>query len=782
VFDRLARLLLRYPRLAALLLAGIVLCTSAGASRLVADFSIVAFFSAGDQEKIELDVFKAFWGEDVAAVMIVAQAEDGDMFTEARLDWVTSLTERLQAETDSVERVLSLATVPPLLGDEPGLLDLEPALSQMPRGDSEAMASWRSRLLASPVLVPHLVSRDGSVTAIVAEITGNPDDPRAVKPRVEALRAVMRAVPPPPGVTATAAGIPAIRADFFDVIFEDQRVMVPLVAAAMGLLLFLLFRRVHALAAAGLAALLPPLMVFGIMGFVGEPLGIMNQTYFTLLPVIAIADAIHMISRFHEEARKLAPGQDFSPELRRAAVRRAVATIGFACLLTSLTTSVGFLSLISANMPVLRSFGAFAALGILFAYGTVLLVIPLVLSHARGPVPAAPQNGWATRTLGWCADLALNRSWAVLGVTAAVLACSLFFGTRVVVDNYLTGMLPESHETTRASRIVDESLGGMLSLELDIQGAEDALLDPVLLQALLDAGDEALALDSVRSVTGPATLVAALHQAATGRREIPQAEDAVLQFLSLIDGSEALSFVMDSDSWDRGRLVLRTKDLGAIGYVALCDRIRGIFDRHLSDSDGVDLALTGTAWVAYRGINGITYDLRNSLALAFVFVTLTILVLLRDLRLAVLCIVPNLLPLVVGYGVMGMAGWLLDPTPAVVFTIALGIAVDDTIHMMARYREERALGVGHRQAIRNSVIHTGRPVAITSIILCTGFLANVTSSFPTMQVMGMLGAVVIFVALLSDLFVLPALLALFAKPDEDGFVAEPSQDPIAQVR
>lgn len=764
MFDRLATLLLAHRRLAALVLLGVIVCTAAGASRMTADFSIVGFFSAEDQEKVTLDEFKAYWGEDVAAVLVVAESTDGDLFTEERLDWVAALTDRLERETAAVTRVASLANVPPLLADEPGILDLEPTLDRLPRGDPEAMASWRAQTLASPVLVPFLLSADGRVTALAVEITGDPDDPRQLKPRVDAIRAGLADVPPPPGLRVRTAGIPTVRADFFEVIFHDQAIMLPLVGTGMGLLLFGLFRRWHALIAAGLAALIPPLMVFGTMGFAGESLGIMNQTYFTLLPVIAIADAVHMISRFHEEARKLAPGEPLSAELRRTAVHRSITSIGLACLLTSLTTSVGFASLLAANMPVLRTFGGYAAIGILFAYGTVLLIIPLVLSQARGTVPEVREDGWSTRALARCADVALDHSWTVLAVTVLILAASVAFGTRVQVDNYLTGMLPESHETTQASRVIDDALGGMLGIELDIRAGEEGLLDPVLLQALLDAGDEVLAWPDVRSVSGPATLVATLHHAATGERAIPQADDAVLQFLSLVDGSELASGVLDTDTWSRGRLVLRTKDLGANGFIALCDRAQEVFDRHLVGLDSVSVAKTGTPWVAYRGINGITLDLRNSLAVAFVFVTLTILVLLRDVRLAALCIVPNLLPLVVGYGVMGAAGWLLDPTPAVVFTIALGIAVDDTIHMMARYREER-LSHRHRDAIRRSVLFVGRPVAITSIILCFGFGANITSSFPTMQVLGMLGAVVIFVALLSDLFVLPALLAVFGRGD-----------------
>ncbi len=765
MFDRLARTLLAHQRIAALLLAGIILATIAGGTRLQTDFSLISFFSAGDEEKVALDAFMEVWGQDVGVVMVVAEATDSDMFRAERLDWIAELSERLASETEAIEGVFSLATTPPLLGPAPGLLDLEPALATLPRGSPEELVAWRERVLSSPLLAPHLVSADGRVMSVAATLTGNPDDPQQLKPRITALRAALAEVPPPAGVQVATAGIPVVRSDFFDVIFEDQMVSVPLTATVMGVVLFLLYRRLHALIAAGLAAMVPPLMVFGTMGFTGEALGILNQSYFTLLPVIAVADAIHMISRFHAEARQLAPDGRPSRELRQQAVHRAVATIGLACLLTTLTTSVGFVSLVSARMPILRSFGVYAAIGVLFAYGAVLLVIPLVLGRTRAAIPEVVESGRMQRLLRGCAEISLTRPWVVLALTAGVLILAVGFGTRVVVDNSLTASLPADHETTVASRMVDEHLGGMLGIELDLQGEEGSLLEPELLRGLLAAGDEAVALEAVRAVGGPATLVATLHQAATGTRSIPMADGAVEQFLSLVEGSDGVETILDTESYGRARLVLRTKDVGANGFVDLCEQVREIFTRHLASVDtSATFSLTGTPWVAYRGINAITLDLRTSLSLAFVFVSLTILVLLRDVRLALLCVVPNMLPLVVGYGLMGAMGWVLDPTPAVVFTIALGIAVDDTIHMMARYTEDRDGGLVHRDAIRSAVMHTGRPVLITSIILCSGFLANVTSSFPTMQVLGMLGASVIFVAMISDLFVLPSLLALFGAP------------------
>jgi predicted RND superfamily exporter protein len=138
--------------------------------------------------------------------------------------------------------------------------------------------------------------------------------------------------------------------------------------------------------------------------------------------------------------------------------------------------------------------------------------------------------------------------------------------------------------------------------------------------------------------------------------------------------------------------------------------------------------------------------------------------LFRSPRIAFLCLIPNAMPLIVGYGLMGATGWILDPAPAVIFIIAMGIAVDDTIHLVVRWREELDAGRSNHEAIVGSVVHTGRAVLVTTIVLAFGFGINVLSSFPTMKVVAVLGATVVTVALICDLFVLPALLALWGEP------------------
>lgn len=739
----------------------VVFGAAAGGAKLQTDFSAVAFYGAGDHEVDHLLDYKKRWGHDDSLLLALVGAPEG-LLTPARMRALAAMTEELDRHPDVAE-VVSIATTPALVGADPGGIDLTPIAEAMPTADGAEFDAWKARVLGHPVAVPFLLSEDGTLAAIAVTMDVEADDIQSLRPIVETLRGVVMPYDGREGLSITTAGIPAVRTDFFKLIFEDQIVAVALISVVISLLLLLLFRRLHGLLAPGFAAAVPALMVFGVMGWTGETIGILNQAYFTLLPCIAIADAIHMVSRFHEEARRrAAPGERLSAQQRNEAIRAAVRSIGVACLLTSTTTAVGFFSLQMAGMPILRGFGLYAGIGIAFAYGTVLLIIPLALSFTRGSVPEASRAGahtLADRLLLRCADFAIGRAGTVLALTALVLGASAYFGSRVIVDNTLTGMLDESHPTTQANVVADTHLGGILGLEVDLVGPPGSMKDPAVLGALEELDEWALAQPDYRTSTGPHRFVRAFNQSVFGRDSIPESSGEIAQLYLLGEGA-GLDSVVDVSDFCCGRTVLRIKDRGGLVTEAHSEavkaRVAGLFA-----GLPVEPRLTGTPYVAYRGINRVTSDLRDSLVLAFLIITATILLLFRSGRIAGLCLIPNALPLVAGYGLMGAVGWLLDPVPAVVFTIGLGIAVDDTIHLVARWREERRAGRGPREAIRESVLHTGRAVTITSVVLAAGFSVNVLSSFPATRVMGMLGAFVILTALLCDLFVLPALLARF---------------------
>jgi predicted RND superfamily exporter protein len=825
MFARLAQFVLRQRILVAGVLAVIFASALLGASQLTPDFSLTTFFGGNDPDREYFEHFREKWGPDDAILLVLVEPRSGTVLTRSRLERIEQVAQDLSLKR-SVSAVRALTNVARVRGGD-GTIDTTPVLKSLPAPSDEtdpAWATWRQDLRSNDLLTPLFLSKDGSMAAMIIELSESTDNIEAIEPMVREVRDVLdqHNAELAGDLLFQPAGIPTVRAEFFHLFFRDWAVFGALSFLFINLCLFLIFRSVHGVITPFIACVVPVTMVFGIMGFVGENIGLVNQAYMSVLPAIAVADAIHLISRFHEEARKLSPGDGpMRKELRWRAIEIALERIGIACLLTSLTTGVGFLSLGVAEMPVLKNFGFFAAIGIFCAYGSVLFIIPIFLSWTTGPAPGGRRSDeWATRALLRCANFSLARPRTVLLLTGVLIAACVYWSQHVLLDNRLTSLLAPDHPITIANQHIDQTMGGLLTLhidlrdprpqeaappsiedteeeesleldldteetlEIDLAESDDAaprsppkptaaqarpmLSNPKVLQGIERVDQRLRLLKHVNWVGSPATYAATVNEMFTGERRVPDSATAIAKAYDLLAGDGEVSLLMAPDARPgaprQGRIIIRTPDKGGNAYAELAEEARTIVEEELAGLP-VEAHLSGTGHIAYRGINNITRDLRNSLILAFFVITLVIAFLFRNIRVALLCLLPNGLPLLIGYALMGFMGWTLEPSPALVFTVALGIAVDDTLHLMIRTREEIQKGLSMEEALRISVQHCGRAILITTVILAGGFGISGFSSFLQMHVMGALGATVIVAAFICDLFVLPALLMLFG---DDG--------------
>ena len=723
-FGWLADRVLRHRALATLVLLVLVLVPASGVVHLQVDFSADAFFGSGDPALEALKDYRDRWGRDDDALLVIVDGQGESLLDRPHLEAISAVVDAIE-EDERVREVVALTELSRPERRGPVVVSV-PIASSPPAPDV---------LLADRLLVPSMLSADGTLAVILVRLGVDTDNIATLRPAVLALDQHIQANAN--GLTLHLAGIPAARAGLMEALVTDQMLFVPLSAFVVLAICLALFRRLHGVLVPLLAATVPPAMTFGLMGWTGENLSIINQTFITLLPVIAIADSIHMVTRFHEEL-------DRGVE-RIEAIRIAMRNVGAACLLTSVTTAVGFMSLMLADMTILRSFGLYAAAGIAFAWLSVVMVVPLCLSLTAS-MPHPTVDSRVDRLLTGTARLAVRRPWTVLAGTALFLVACLVSGSRVTVDNHLTGMLPSDHPTTAANHLIDSDLGGLLTLDIELEGP---VRERHALEAMLRAEEALEAIVEVRSARSPASVAAQVTSWMGGGWVLPSTEGALNSILER-DGMEAM---LD----DRGALMsVRVQDVGANAFARVAEQVDRTA-RDILEPAGLQVRLNGTPLVAYRGVNAVTTDLRDSLAGAFIVIAVLIGLLFRSPRVALLSLVPNAMPLVVGYGFFGLTGWPLDPAPAVVFTVALGIAVDDTIHLLVRFREEGDIV----QAVR----HSGRAVFVTSVMLAAGFGMNVLSAFPSNRSFGALGAVILVAALVCDVLVLPALLQVGYRPN-----------------
>lgn len=751
-FGRLAATIVSRPSLVGAVLLAVVLAVTAGIGNLSAEFDVRLFYDHSDDELPYLQQYQERWGEDLRLVLVI-DGQGESVLTRPRLKAMEGLMQRL-AEDPAVNGVIGPPNMPrPGRNRLMGMSVPDPLLATVPK-DEAKLADWQAQLLDDPSLVPTFVSNDGTLATVLVSLSGfEMEDISQVRPVVKRLEAMIANPPIGEALTVNVTGVPAIRGGLFDAMFADQVFMVPLAALVAFLVLVWMFRSRRGTLIPSVAAAVPTFMLFGLMGYTGEGVNMLNQTFLVLVPVIAVADAIHLMSRYEEE---LAAGTETDAiERRRQAIIRTLSAMGAACLLTSVTTFVGFLSLSSANMPVIKHYGFYAATGVALSYLTVIFILPLALVFTRPEEVGGEPGGKNTdRLLGRVGTWAVTRPWAVLAATGLVTLAFLYMGTWVQVDTRVSDTLGRDHPSTVAGKLVDERLGGLMLVEYELVGEPGAFLKPDVLDAVKVADAHLATHPAVRQVWSAAGLVGHTALLLGVGRGIPQSESAVKQLIKNAEEHGNPGFMNGDRS--RSRILVRVQDNGGRAFERMvADMSPGV--QTALDPVGVTAHATGSAYVAYRGLRKVSSDLRKSLMWAFMGIAVIIGLLFRSVWIGGLSLIPNIVPLVVGYGTMGLFGVPLSEAPAVAFTVALGLCVDNTIHVLARFREELNRH-SRRSAVVLAVRHSGRAVTVSALILAAGFGINSQSRFTGNATFGWLGAEIIVVALLANVLALPALL------------------------
>lgn len=666
--------------------------------------------------------------------------EDNDLFVILPSDGVLRPNglrrlARLHEEISAVvggDRVYSLASAPTLAvalrrdaGDERlAQLVADPGLQAVARG--------------------RLLSADGRHALVVVGLGDEELDLASLEPLLAEIERVA-------GLHgAVVTGIPTVRRAVIRAVQRDQvlfNVTALLLGGGLGLLLF---RRVIALLMLGIGPALGVVWTLGAMGWAGESINVLNNLVPQLVLVIGFADAVHLLLHFRR-ARADGAGAD---EAALATVQR----VGLACLLTSVTTAIGFGSLMLARVELVRRFGVACSAGALLSFVAVAVVVPLLCSTRLGdrlvlPDERSRHSRFADRLERWT-RVALVRPLSVAVATGAALVVLIGIALQARPDYRYTENLPDDHDAAEVLQMREKAFGGSVPVLVRIgwTGRRD-LGSPEVRDAVVQV-QEALAAEPLAS---PVTSFRHIVELAGGD---PDAPDGMLRRLppSL------------TRRWIRpeGNAVVVAALLPDIGSAALLPRLEALRGRIASapalradgGGEGISARVGGLTAVSTAASVRMIGDLGRSLGFAALVIFAAMALAFRSLTLALISLTPNLLPLLSAVAALVLLGIPLQYTGVAVLTIGLGIAVDDTIHFLVAWRRHRTR-VGREAAVRRTVRTVGQALVTTTGLLVVGLATLAISDLPTIRQFGLLMCLLLVVALVADLLALPALTILF---------------------
>ncbi|PJB42108.1 MAG: hypothetical protein CO108_12215 [Deltaproteobacteria bacterium CG_4_9_14_3_um_filter_63_12] len=792
MFEHVGRLVVTHKKT---ILVGLFLATLASLALLPGlrfDFTPQALFEQKDEINAFAKSIRAEFGDDTNTLLVVWRGDEpGEVFEPTALADIRRITDWLEASDDAI-RVTSLANMHlPRNERTPSgewslnLGELVPSVDETNPALARQVAKWVNE---EPLLERVVVSADGSKTTFVVELSEEARQINTLLGVVDRLDAQLaiweKDLDSHPDLELS--GLPSVRVDIITALQKEQMRFLPITGVLMSLLLLWMFRRAAGVLLPITSVLLALAWTMAILVLIDQPINIINSVLPTLMMIIGLSDGIHLLSRASEEATVDRPREEI--------IVSTVKHMGMACFLTSLTTAIGFGSLVMARTEILQNFGLHTAMGVMLTYVSTLLFIPAMLTWMRPPVRSgltATSPGLIERGMVYISLYVRTypKRQVVIGVAliGAAAAASVAWGN---IDTRLLETFPEGHKTRVLTHEVEDEFSGVLPLIISIDAEEKGYFEaPENLQKLsalaqtVKARDPEMVLKTA-SVYDLLQVFRSAYLNDPSLRDTPFANRAQVKTVLRLYRQDAEA---DVNRWldpeNRHALVsVRIRDLGAKRGKALVaivvEEVEALFGEGSAEGvidakppphrQKVQVRLAGDVYLASAGMMNFIYDLMSSLGMASFLIFGVMTLLFRSVRIGLISILPNILPLVGTSGWMALRGIELNTSTVIIFSISLGLAVDDTIHFLSRYKEERKQGFSINEAVERTYLGAGRAIVITSVVLICGLAVLLTTDFMPTRYFAELSGCTVIGALAGDLFILPACLILFDKETASG--------------
>ncbi len=749
------------------------------------------FFEDDNIYLTDLDAFQRIFSKEDNLIVVV-KAKEGDIFTNENLASIKDIIEK-GWRIPWVNRVDGLTNFNYTVSENDDLV-VDDFIYELPLSDEELIKK-RETALSDPLMPHFLISKEGNLTQISMRVVAPIEYTEAFSEVGVAAKELKKEIEAAnPNIEIKLGGMVMLNNAFKDYAMKDMATLFPLMLLLIFVVLFLvsfslwgspfqIILRLGVGAIAPMILLMTSVMVpiFLFIGLLQFSLTNISLNVTQMLIAVAIADSVHVMTIFYR-------GLKFGMDKKEAAIYTIKRNL-IACLITSVTTAIGFYSLLSQNMPPFQDLGLFAGTGTIYAFLVSIFTLPAILTllpFKANPNPVSKEEQSSpNRFYKGLASWIFKRQKIIRLASFILTGLSIYFIMGIEVDSTAVNYFSKETPFRQASEYIDANIIGTNPLEFNFQAEEEGgVYAPAFLKKIEAFQEHVMEDSSVYHITYVSSIVdiikrlnQSMHGDDKAYYRIPDkdsvtvegdtlfAKNLIAQYMFLYTMSlpQGMELTNQIDiSAKQTRVTAFMTSVSSKKQVRSAEDLTAWLSKNMPElkarAIGVPLMFGKLMGVAIPGM-------LRSLAISLFLITIVLMFTFRSIRVGLFSMIPNIWPILVIFGVVGLVGYTVNLSVAVVGMITLGIAVDDSVHFIVKYLQNVKDGYKGEDAFSQTFNQVGSPLVFTSVILIMGFGALMLSDFALNFDLGMLCSAVIALALIADFILLPAVILQFQKKE-----------------
>lgn len=745
---RYARHIVIFYVLACLASLSVLVDIQSGKPRLELDPSVDSMLPRHDEDRNYFEKIRAvFPGGDAVLVAL----EDDDIFTTDNLARIQAISDEIES-LEQVQRVSSLSRALNIRSSEGNLL-IQPFYEAVPE-TQEALDDLRQRALSDPIYAGNLVTTDARLTVIAVYLLDIPEKELLASRVDEHIAEIARKHWTHSEVHVT--GSPHIKAEMSRAMLHDLAVIVPLALIVMAIMAGVSFRTPRGVI---IPILTLAVSVILTLVFVALYYGTLNQVTVavpSLLVVVGFSYGVHVLAGYYDVLRAQSDGVEKQQD---SAVLLALRSVAVPVIYTAITTAVGFYSLATSPLTAIQEFGVAAGTGVMITLLVSLSFTPALLQLMPVPrqLPALSMDHWIDRALARIALFSIRRAKVIFMIASLIGVAALLALPFIKVGTDMVNSFRESNEVRQDFYAVNNKLNGANAFSIIMEtSVEEGFQDPRNLRVIENLQQWLAQQPEVGASTSLVDYIKVIHQGMyddNAHFVIPATQSEVAELLFL-GSNEELKETVDF-AYQKTRITVRIKVVDSADVMQLVRRL----EQYVADQvpSHLHTRVTGNSYLVSKTMDDIAWGQAISFASAFILIYLIMVVVFMSFKSAFIAMIPNVLPVLLYFGILGWFGIPLNVTSGLIACIVLGIAVDDTIHLMSHFNTGAKKAADESQGVMHALQSVGRPVAFTTIALCMGFMCMIFSDMRSQVEFGILAAITLLGAWVVDMTLTPAI-------------------------